>query len=895
MGTRGRTFFVIHGLLAAIVLAGCTGNSSSKIAVLSTGVSTAGRTRTGTPPPTSTTVVAAPTPNPIPTSGGTNEAPQPLPVPSATTSPVIGSGGSGGGIISDAGALLGSVRAPASLVSNNGGGIIANNSSRIITDNGSGLIGNNGGSIITDNGSGLIGNNGGSYRLADVEGPETALTQAFMYLTDRDERFYFNGTKPYTTTTDGTGRYSFGVVPAGKDMIVNAALNNNLRLSGYMRTNGGAANTLVVNFASTMATEFLRGEAYRLGRALSNYDFTAFTRAVSQTDAAIATGDIAAVKTVQDQDAHATVVGPFDFRIDHLAELRNQYVIAISAVDAAKATVKTLSDTWKAILGVRPAAVTSVLGNERATPTLGGSFATFGFATGDQRDANGLTGPGVGTPIDPAQIPLGYTYSVCTSKGGDVFVGCYTSAAFSGHVRWIHPDGRITSLWLPTYPLGIITGLCVEKDAPAGSSLDAVQETDDHGTLLVSDARYNMVYRVPIVDHAVWTVPGAQERYFMEPVAGDVDDVAPGQIAAFYQQVGPSYVNNPAFVDGAAAEPPTDAAEPKTSNWRASEEGPRTYRGSTVGQVDTQGVPIDPSLQHSVGDPVANPARYAHLDSPSDVKVDEVGNIYISDQTNHRIRFIPSAAGIAAHANYFGYRAPTTDANGFVTGFASSPTPMQAGCMYTIVGNPTWDPARAAVQNNGKWFGEYQVAGQPGDSVRAQETHLDQPYGIAVHAEADGTYLYIADFDNQRIRRVSRNTGVVSTFAGAPPEPQLNNGLGDYNYPLLQTGDGGDGGQASAARLSSPKDIAFDPQGRAFIVDADSGRIRMVDSHGVITTVAGRLHAPNTVQTDNASDGEALRWVDLFATEKLAVDLQGNLVFCDLQHQRLRKLWRQWE
>jgi hypothetical protein len=905
----GSSLRLLQGLLlAVVVVSGCSGPGKVAASLTTTRIALAGnvgpRTRVDNAPPPATSQAATPRPNVQPTGGGPQTSgPAPLPPPTQVAAGPGSTGGSAGSTSSSGGGgssvtigpalLQGLVAAPSAIISNNGASLVSNNGSSIISNNGAAIISNNGAAIISNNGAAVISNNGGSYRTLDVSGPEGRLANAYVYVTNRDEKFFFNTTShlPFVTTTDAAGSFNFALAgnngfPIGKDSVINAAINGNLRFTGYVQATSLFGQPIVkLNPASTLATELLRGEAYRVGKALGDFDLAKFYSAAALTDTAIGSGDIAEITTVKDQTNAVLTVGTFDFRIDHLANLRNQYVIAMSAVNAANTTLKSLSDTWKSLLGYRPVAVTSRLGKDGAFPTVGTGLATFGFATGDQRDpTTGATGPGVGSATDAGQFPLGYNYGVCASKGGDVFVSCYTTVAFSGHIRWLHPDGRVTSLWLPTYPLGTPTGICIETDAGPGQSLDALQETSSHGTLLVADQKFNTVLRVPIIDHPFYVnplLPSAQlqEMFRMSAVAGDSDPAGPGGIATYYPDL---YADHPAVVDAAAADPATDGLSPNTSNWRAGEEGARTYK---VGNGTT----------HLAGSPIAGPARYARLDRPNDVKVDELGNIYICDQLNARIRFVPSASAIALRNNYFDYHAPTVDTSGYVTGFSPAPTPMAAGSMYTIVGNPTWDAVKAFTHTNGKWFGEFLVGGLSGDSVPAYQTHLAQPYGITLHTEGGDAALYIAELDNQRVRRVSRSTGVISTFAGNPPEPQLNNGRGDYNYALNPSGDGGDGGPAGACRLSSPKSIAFDVQGRAFIADSDSGRLRMVDTRGVITTVAGRLHGPSIVLTDSATDGEALRWVDLIATEQLCIDAQGNLLFNDLQHQRLRKLWRQWE
>jgi hypothetical protein len=858
-------------------------------------VGSPGRTRVDNAPPPGS---KAPPPNqppvPVATGDGSPQAPpppvvtQPQPTPTSAGSAGGSSGGggsnSGAGSTSQAG-LSGLVALPAYLVSPNGASIVSNNGSAIISNNGSAIISNNGSAIISNNGSAIISNNSGAYHLFSASGPERSLANAFMYLTDRDERFYFNtGTNlPFTTTTDGNGNYTFPIVntpgfPLGKDTIVNATVNGNIRFTGYMKP-APAVQTLKLNVASTLVTEFLRGEAYRLGKALSDYDVTKYLTAINQTDTAVTSGDISAIATVNDQAGQPITVGTFDFRIDHLTDLRNQYVIAISRIAAGNTVVKQLSDTWKSLIGTRPAAVTSELGGREAVfPSVGLSFATFGF----------LVDESLSTPNN--QRKLGFNYGVCTSKGGDIFLTGYTQDANTGHVRWIHPDGRVTALWTPTYAIGAPVAICMENDAPQGQTLDGMMTAAiadyqagspmglQPGTLLVADVKYNTIIRIPIIDQAVGDIPNFIEAFRMSAVAGDSNKDGPGGIAQFYPDM---YADHPDIVEP-GVQPATDGTDANHSNWRASEEGDRKY-------VTGDGT-------HPAGSSVPNAARYARLDNPNDVKVDKYGSVYICDQFNHRIRFIPSAAALAVKPIWWGYRDPIVDGQGFVTGFKppAATAPMKAQCIYTIAGNPRWVPANTTQQTTSHWFGEYEITpGVAGDTVPAEETHFDQPYAMALHDENNDIALYVAELDNQRVRRIDPS-GSITTFAGNPPGSQVSNGQGDFDYANA-TGDGNDGGPATAAQLSRPRGLAFDVQGRLYINDSDSGRIRMVDPNGTITTVAGRLHGALSNATDNKTDGDALRWCDLYSTEKITVDPQGNLLLMDFQHKRLRKLWRQWE
>lgn len=764
------------------------------------------------------------------------------PGPVAAPPPTSVSGGSGGGSSTSLPRILGTVTAPGTLIGDHGAGIISNN--------GANLIANNGGNIISNNGANLISNNGGNFisktkyrTLGLPSGPEGALANALIYLTDRDEKFFFNAktNRVFGTTTDASGNYAIAsdlasAFPVGKDAIVNVALNDNLRMTGYVRPHQGT-NTLSINLATTLATEFLRGEAYATGQAMGAFDRTGFYRAVSLTESAIASGDVEALREVVDQTGTTITVGVFDLRMDQVFNLRNQYAIALSAVDSANTAVKALSDQWKALFGYRPTAVTTVIGNGQH-PTVGATWwLDAGFATGDERGGAGAT------PV--LQVPMGYTYGVATSQRGDVFVSAYTTGDTSGHIRWIRPDGRISSIWLPTYGLVGPMGLVVER-----------QPTDDvennPGTLLVCDPAANMVLRVPIVDETVFD--GDWEKFPMEIVAGEV-------VPIYDEGVHPANMEGPAF------HKPVDTAVEAESRWRMGDEGQRLYRaGDLVGQ------PVEP-----------NPARYAHLNNPVDVELDELGNIYISDRGNHRIRMIPQVAG-----KYYGYRAlvdadenglPDRDGNGDLV--LGAEVELQPGCIYTIAGSPVWDAARSP-DDGGRWFGEYADS----DGRPAQLARLDQPAGLAFRNGA----LYVADYDNQRVRRINRAGGQIQTVAGSATARRASGT--DFDYT---PGTSGDGMAATLAQLSFPRSLAFDAQGRLHIADTGSGRIRMVDAAGVITTIGGRLHEASAVPTDNVSDGEALRWADMYDTQFIDLDPAGNVLLTDLRHRRVRKLWRQWE
>lgn len=841
---------------------------------------------------------------------GEPAGPQPQ-VPVLPTTPVVEQPGA----VLTKSFLGGLVAAPAKIISNNGGSIISNNGGAIISNNGGAIISNNGGAIISNNGGAIISNNGGAYRVLEAAGAEGVLKNAFLYLTDRDERFFRNTqtSQVFATTTDTAGNYRFNITedsgfPLNKDVVVNALVNGNLRLTGYVSPIDGE-NELKLNLATTVATELLRGEAYRSGKSLKAFDRTKFYQTVNLTQQAINSGDIEAIKTVRNHDGANVTVGTFDLRVDHVFNLRNQYIVAISAVKKANTAIKAISDNWKALFGFRPTAVTTLVGNgkfARVNPAFNDAYTDgLGGVEGDHRFAS------ADARLPGNQMPMGFTYGVATAKRGDVFVAGYSETANSGFIRWIKPDGSIQSVWVPTYTLVAPGGICVEKEP--------TDDPNNPGKLLVVDNYMHRVVRLPIIDTPNIYRDGdgyAYETHQMDVVAGEVTPVFSESFDPYH----PNYVDclrngelKPIDADGNALDPylpygsgnahlkvpkyytPVDTSDKEKARWRLADEGDRKYIDGNAGTLDGA-ASVDEQINYlgkpfselAAGASVPNAARYAHLNSPQDVEVDELGNIYIADRANHRVRMIPKVTG-----TYFGYRAPTgMNTDGTLIIPTSGPlTQMKAGSIYTIVGNPKWDPSSTS-NNGGFWFGEFDNSDSAAEGA-AQRAKLDQPYALAFDAKTKT--LYVSDFDNQRIRAVSRATGAISTAAGNPDGAQRGGLDRDYApADLSGSNTGGDGGAATQAKLSFPRGIAVDAQGRLYIADGDSGRIRMVGADGTISTIAGRKHDPAN-RTDNVGDGDALHWVDLYETQFLDVDANGNVIFSDQRHHRARKLWRQWE
>ncbi|HTC86767.1 MAG TPA: NF038122 family metalloprotease, partial [Bryobacteraceae bacterium] len=160
------------------------------------------------------------------------------------------------------------------------------------------------------------------------------------------------------------------------------------------------------------------------------------------------------------------------------------------------------------------------------------------------------------------------------------------------------------------------------------------------------------------------------------------------------------------------------------------------------------------------------------------------------------------------------------------------------------------------------------VKGFLGDGGGATNARLDGPTGVALDPEGN---FYIADGTadgHNRIRRVGAATGVITTVAG--------NGSQGYS---------GDGGPATSAQLSSLGGLAADASGNLYIADNFNHRVRMVSlATGIITTVAGSGIA------GSAGDGGPAASAELNNPLSVAVDTAGDVYIADSGNYRIRKV-----
>ena len=217
------------------------------------------------------------------------------------------------------------------------------------------------------------------------------------------------------------------------------------------------------------------------------------------------------------------------------------------------------------------------------------------------------------------------------------------------------------------------------------------------------------------------------------------------------------------------------------------------------------------------------PATAAQLSHPTDVTLDSGGNIYIVDYSNTRIRRIDAGTGNIATYAGTGTAGFSGDGGLATAAWLNYPTGIALDSANNLyIADFRNDRVRKVTAVDGKiaTCAGTGIAGFSGDGGLATSAQLYGPYNITVDA---GNNLYIAEHYNNRIRKVTAIDAKIATIAG--------NGTAGFS---------GDGGPATSAQLNTPTDVGLDGSGNVYIADWSNQRIRKIDAGaGTITTVVG--------------------------------------------------------
>ena len=261
-------------------------------------------------------------------------------------------------------------------------------------------------------------------------------------------------------------------------------------------------------------------------------------------------------------------------------------------------------------------------------------------------------------------------------------------------------------------------------------------------------------------------------------------------------------------------------------------------------------------------------ATNAKLKAPEGVCLDKLGNIYIADAGNNRIRKIDITTGI-------------------ITTIAGNGTAGYLGDNDVAINAELWAPEAFCIDSAGDMYiadalnhrirkitvatgiittiAGTGVAGDIGDGNPATDAELNGPSSVCVDKYGN---IYIADYYNNKIRKINSTTGIISTIVGSGAQGYF-----------------GDGALAINAALYGPLEVVTDSVGNIFISDQWNNVVRRVDATtGIITTIAGNGTLGYSGDNSDATDAHLSQPAGLF------IDKDNNIFIADYGNGSIRKI-----
>jgi sugar lactone lactonase YvrE len=258
-------------------------------------------------------------------------------------------------------------------------------------------------------------------------------------------------------------------------------------------------------------------------------------------------------------------------------------------------------------------------------------------------------------------------------------------------------------------------------------------------------------------------------------------------------------------------------------------------------------------------------ANASKLNQPAGIAVDSVGNVFISDAVNNRIRKIDYATGVintVVGNSFGGYNGDNIDAN-----LASLKLP--DGIWFDKKGRlficDAGNLRLRMIDNNGviHTVAGTGMSGWGGNGELAILTKCYPYSGVCIDSKGN---TFFTEWTWGVVRKIDTN-GLISTVAGDTSSHLYN----------------GDGIESSKSKLD-PFSIVIDSEDNLYISDAYNNRIRKIRNDGVIQTIAGIGVYGNT------GDNGLATLAKIHSPSGLVFDSCGNLYFCQTNTPRIRKI-----
>jgi uncharacterized protein (TIGR03437 family) len=342
-------------------------------------------------------------------------------------------------------------------------------------------------------------------------------------------------------------------------------------------------------------------------------------------------------------------------------------------------------------------------------------------------------------------------------------------------------------------------------------------------------------------------VDSAGNLYIADQFNNRIRKVSGGNINFIVGDGTAGYLGDTAAANVAEVDEPTGVTLDSKGNLYIAD-----YRNNVIREVNSAGVITTVAGDNGAGGGYSGDnaaATSAQLNLPISVAVDSAGNMYIADTSNNRIRKVTVSTGFITTLTGATLTGDQGDGGAAINALINTPI---AICVDTF-GNVYFSDQdnhkirRIAVNGIITTVAGNGSPGFSGDGGPATSAQLFYPKGIALDQQGN---LYIADYSNQRIRRVSAN-GIIETIAG-----------------IGKPGDFGDGGPANQAELNFPTGVAVDNSGNVFVADNQNYLVRKLTPTKPAINTGGVVTASAFGEAGSVAPGS---WIEIYGSA-LAID-----------------------
>jgi|SRR5450432_2513052 len=282
------------------------------------------------------------------------------------------------------------------------------------------------------------------------------------------------------------------------------------------------------------------------------------------------------------------------------------------------------------------------------------------------------------------------------------------------------------------------------------------------------------------------------------------------------------------------------------------------FGNNLVRKIDVNTASVNTTAGNGAEGFTNGPEGMAQFNGAANIVFDSQGNLYVADEENNVIREISTTGTVTTLAG--------SGASGYKDGAAGTamfnhPDGMvvdAGGNLYVVDGAN--NVIRKIVLSTGlvSTYAGTGAAGFANGPVATATFH--NPYGLGIDGSGN---MYVADINNNSIRKITVSSGMVSTYCGT-------GAIGFAN------------GAAAAATFHYPIACAFDLSGNMYVSDLFNNVMRKVATDGTVSTYAGS-------GSQGVANGET-SVASFYHPIGLTVDAKGNLYVADEYNNDMRKI-----